>query len=126
MTVDSCFLATEDTLIVNENDPGAIIFKEKDEACHNTLEVEYFRSYEELDKYMAGVYQKKGGKSLFFYNIQLLLTKEDLLTLSETLLSNTFSSIFAEHIVYQARLYACINDCLELIEDGYSIYYISA
>ena len=42
MTVDSCFLATEDTLIVNENDPGAIIFKEKDEACHNTLEVEYF------------------------------------------------------------------------------------
>lgn len=126
MTVDSCFLATEDTLIVNENDPGAIIFKEKDEACHNTLEVEYFRSYEELDKYMAGVYQKKGGKNLFFYNIQLLLTKEDLLTLSETLLSNTFSSIFAEHIVYQVRLYACINDCLELIEDGYSIYYISA
>ena len=40
MTIDSCFLATEDTLIVNENDPGAIIFKEKDEACHNTLEVE--------------------------------------------------------------------------------------
>lgn len=126
MTVDSCFLATEDTLIVNENDPGAIIFKEKDEACHNTLEIEYFRSYEELDKYMAGVYQKKGGKSLFFYNIQLLLTKEDLLTLSETLLSNTFSSTFAEDIVYQVRLYACINDCLGLIEDGYSIYYISA
>lgn len=122
MTVDSCFLATEDTLIVNENDPGAIIFKEKDEACHNTLEIEYFRSYEELDKYMAGVYQKKGGKSLFFYNIQLLLTKEDLLNLSNKLLSNSFS----ENIVYQARLYACINDCLELIEDGYSIYYISA
>ena len=126
MTVDSCFLATEDTLIINENDPGAIIFEEQDEACHNTLEVEYFRGYKELDKYMADVYQKKGGKNLFFYNIQLLLTKEDLLTLSETLLSNTFSSIFAEHIVYQARLYACINDCLELIEDGYSIYYISA
>ena len=126
MTVDSCFLATEDTLIVNENDPGAVIFEEQDEACHNTLEVEYFRGYEELDKYMANLYQEKGGKSLFFYNIQLLLAKEDLLTLSETLLSNTFSSIFAEHIVYQARLYACINDCLELIEDGYSIYYISA
>lgn len=122
MTVDSCFLATEDTLIVNENDPGAIIFKEKDEACHNTLEVEYFGGYEELDKYMADVYQKKGGKSLFFYNIQLLLTKEDLLNLSNKLLSNSFS----ENIVYQARLYACINDCLELIEDGYSIYYISA
>ena len=70
--------------------------------------------------------KKKGGKSLFFYNIQLLLTKKDLLTLSEKLLSNTFSSIFVEDIVYQARLYACINDCLELIEDGYSIYYISA
>lgn len=122
MTVDSCFLATEDTLIVNENDPGAIIFKEKDEACHNTLEVEYFGGYEELDKYMADVYQKKGGKSLFFYNIQLLLTKEDLLNLSNKLLSNSFS----ENIVYQARLYACINDCLELIEDGYSIYCISA
>ena len=122
MTVDSCFLATEDTLIVNENDPGAVIFEEQDEACHNTLEVEYFRGYEELDKYMAGVYQKKGGKSLFFYNIQLLLTKEDLLNLSNKLLSNSF----AEHIVYQVRLYACINDCLELIEDGYSIYYISA
>ena len=122
MTVDSCFLATEDTLIVNENDPGAIIFKEKDEACHNTLEIEYFRSYEELDKYMADVYQKKGGKSLFFYNIQLLLTKEDLLNLSNKLLSNSFP----ENIVYQVRLYACINDCLELIEDGYSIYYISA
>ena len=126
MSIDSCFLATEDTLIVNENDPGAVIFEEQDEACHNTLEVEYFRGYEELDKYMADVYQKKGGKNLSFYNIQLLLTKEDLLTLSETLLSNTFSSIFAEDIVYQARLYACINDCLELIEDGYSIYYISA
>ena len=126
MSIDSCFLATEDTLIVNENDPGAVIFEEQDEAYHNTLEVGYFRGYDELDKYMAGVYQKKGGKNLSFYNIQLLLTKEDLLTLSETLLSNTFSSIFAEHIIYQARLYACINDCLELIEDGYSIYYISA
>ena len=42
MTVDSCFLATEDTLIVNENDPGAVIFEEPDEACHTTLEVEYF------------------------------------------------------------------------------------
>ena len=122
MTVDSCFLATEDTLIVNENDPGAIIFKEKDEACHNTLEIEYFRGYVGLDKYMADIYQKKGGKSLFFYNIQLLLTKEDLLNLSNKLLSNSFP----ENIVYQARLYACINDCLELIEDGYSIYYISA
>ena len=122
MTVDSCFLATEDTLIVNENDPGSVIFKEQDEACHNTLEVEYFKGYEELDKYMADVYQKKGGKSLFFYNIQLLLTKEDLLNLSNKLLSNSFP----ENIVYQARLYACINDCLELIEDGYSIYYISA
>ena len=30
MSVDSCFLATEDILIVNKNDPGAIIFKEKD------------------------------------------------------------------------------------------------
>lgn len=25
MSVDSCFLATEDTLIVNENDPGSVI-----------------------------------------------------------------------------------------------------
>ena len=126
MSVDSCFFATEDTLIVNENDPGSVIYEEQDEAYHTTLGVECFSSYTELDIYMADLYQKKGGKSLFFYNIQLLLTKEDLLTLSETLLSNTFSSIFAEHIVYQARLYACINDCLELIEDGYSIYYISA
>ena len=122
MTVDSCFLATEDTLIVNENDPGAIIFKEKDEACHNTLEVEYFRGYVGLDKYMADIYQEKGGKSLFFYNTQLLLTKKDLLKLSNKLLSNSFP----ENIVYQVRLYACINDCLGLIEDGYSIYYISA
>ena len=126
MSIDSCFLATEDTLIVNENDPGSVIFEEQDEACHNTLEVEYFRGYTELNAYMDYIYQKKGGKSLFFYNIQLLLTKEDLLTLSEKLLSNTFSSTFAEDIVYQARLYACINDCLELIEDGYSIYYTSA
>ena len=103
MSVDSCFLATEDTLIVNKNDPGAIIFKEKDEACHNILEVEFFSSYTELNTYMADVYQKKGGKILFFYNIQLLLTKEDLLTLSEKLLSNTFSSISAEDIVYQAK-----------------------
>ena len=126
MSVDSCFLATEDTLIVNKNDPGSVIFEEQDEACHNTLEVEYFRGYTELNAYMDYIYQKKGGKSLFFYNIQLLLTKEDLLTLSEKLLSNTFSSTFAEDIIYQARLYACINDCLELIEDGYSIYYTSA
>ena len=122
MSVGSCFLATEDILIVNKNDPGSVIFKEQDEACHNTLEIEYFRGYVGLDKYMADVYQKKGGKSLLFYNIQLLLTKEDLLNLSNKLLSNSF----AEDIVYQARLYACINDCLELIEDGYSIYYISA
>ena len=122
MTVDSCFLATEDTLIINENDPGAVIFEEQDEAYHNTLEVEYFRGSVGLDKYMADVYQKKGGKSSFFYNIQLLLTKEDLLNLSNKLLSNSFPEI----IVYQVRLYACINDCLELIKDGYSIYYISA
>ena len=121
MTVESYFLVTEDTLIVNKNDLGAVIFKEQDEACHNTLEVEYFRGYEELDKYMDDVYKKKGGKNLFFYNIQLLLTKEDLLNLSNKLLSNSFP----ENIVYQARLYACINDCLELIEDGYSISYIS-
>ena len=126
MSVDSCFLATEDTLIVNKNDPGSVIYEEQDEACHNILEVEFFSSYTELNTYMADVYQKKGGKILFFYNIQLLLTKEDLLTLSEKLLSNTFSSTFAEDIVYQARLYACINDCLELIKDDYSIYYISA
>ena len=31
MSIDSCFFVTEDTLIVNENDPGAIIFKKKDE-----------------------------------------------------------------------------------------------
>ena len=122
MTIDSCFLATEDTLIVNENDPGSVIYEEQDEAYHNTLEVEYFRGYVVLDKYMADVYQKKGGKSLFFYNTQLLLTKEDLLNLSNKLLSNSFP----ENIVYQVRLYACINDCLELIKDGYSIYYISA
>ena len=125
MGVDSCFIATEDTLIVNENDTGAVIFREKDGVYRDNLEVDYFRGYEELDKYMADLYQKKGGKSLFFYNIQLLLTKEDLLMLSDKLLSSTFSSTFAEDIVYQARLYACINDCLELIEDGYSIYYIS-
>ena len=122
MTIDSCFLATEDTLIVNENDPGSVIYEEQDEAYHNTLEVEYFRGYVVLDKYMADVYQKKGGKSLFFYNTQLLLTKEDLLNLNNKLLSNSFP----ENIVYQVRLYACINDCLELIKDGYSIYYISA
>ena len=126
MTVDSCFLATENTLIVNENDPGSVIFEEQDEAYHTTLEVECFSSYTGLNIYMANLYEEKGGKSLFFYNIQLLLTKKDLLTLSEKLLSNTFSSIFVEDIVYQARLYACINDCLELIEDDYSIYYISA
>ncbi len=71
MTVDSCFLATEDMLIVNENDPGAIIFKEKDEACHNTLEVEYFRGYEELDIYMADLYQKKGGKRTYYLEHQM-------------------------------------------------------
>ena len=27
MTIDSCFLATEDTLIVNENDPGSVIYE---------------------------------------------------------------------------------------------------
>ena len=122
MTIDSCFLATENSLIINENDPGSVIFEEQDEAYHNTLEVEYFRGYVVLDIYMADVYRKKGGKLLFFYNTQLLLTKEDLLNLSNKLLSNSFP----ENIVYQVRLYACINDCLELIKNGYSIYYISA
>ena len=37
MSVDSCFLATENTLIVNENDPGSVIYEERDEAYHNTL-----------------------------------------------------------------------------------------
>ena len=31
MTVDSCLLTTEDTLIINENDPGSVIFEEQDE-----------------------------------------------------------------------------------------------
>ena len=32
MTVDSCFLVTEDTLIVNENDPGSVIYEEQNES----------------------------------------------------------------------------------------------
>ena len=122
MTVDSCFLATEDTLIVNENDPGAVIFEEEDEASQHNLEVEYFRDYVELNLYMSRLYKQKGGSKLFFYSLYLLLTKEDLIALSDKLTCNGF----AEDIVYQARLYACINDCLELIEYGYSVYYTSA
>ena len=61
MTVDSCLLTTEDTLIINENDPGSVIFEEQDEAYHTTLEVECFSSYTGLNIYMANLYEEKGG-----------------------------------------------------------------
>ena len=69
MTVDSCFLVTEDTLIVNENDPGSVIYEEQDEFYYTTLEIECFSSYTELDIYMADLYQKKGGVKVYFFTI---------------------------------------------------------